>query len=540
MRKQTKLVAVLSAAALLAMGASMTSFAAGWERDEAGIWHYYDRDDELVTGSWQKDGAYFFYLDDDGEMLTNSWVDDEYYVDENGRMLVNSWIKTTMDDDYSDPEDGGEYWYYFGSRGRKVVDDSRKINGRTYFFNEDGEMLTGWHEDGEEAYYLGGEDEGWRAENQWLWLEKSGLNEDEDEYNLETVLGCTEDDDCDDEGWYWFQSNGRAYHGTARKRINGRYYLFNAHGQMLYEWINGAAHTVSSNAQLDGIATAGEASVSDMRYYNAVEEGWRADGWYEIEGSEDVGSENDTDWYYVDNGEIEYADGGEKDRATYDADGDPIYIQRIRINSRYFAFNEKGQMQTGLQYAKADNGFFYFDENGYQRTGRVTAVENDDDDYTYYFNTSNGRNGQGYNGLNNDYLYFNGKRLDADDDFRLYFYDGEIYLVNNRGKVQKTSKKYDIENRTINEDDVEVAISGKKVQSIKGANFEYTREELLAELYAIVNGTEDKTIVTDDLIVSVPFIQLYDDDLYSYTFSMSGERFIAGEGWFGLNQGNNN
>ena len=41
MRKQTKLVAVLSAAALLAMGASMTSFAAGWEKDDAGVWHYY-------------------------------------------------------------------------------------------------------------------------------------------------------------------------------------------------------------------------------------------------------------------------------------------------------------------------------------------------------------------------------------------------------------------------------------------------------------------------------------------------------------------
>ena len=24
-----------------------------------------------------------------------------------------------------------------------------------------------------------------------------------------------------------------------------------------------------------------------MRYYNAVEEGWRADGWYEISGSVD-------------------------------------------------------------------------------------------------------------------------------------------------------------------------------------------------------------------------------------------------------------
>lgn len=57
MRKQTKLVAVLSAAALLAMGASMTSFAAGWEKDDAGVWHYYDSDDEMVTGEWKKDGG---------------------------------------------------------------------------------------------------------------------------------------------------------------------------------------------------------------------------------------------------------------------------------------------------------------------------------------------------------------------------------------------------------------------------------------------------------------------------------------------------
>ena len=47
-----------------------------------------------------------------------------------------------------------------------------------------------------------------------------------------------------------------------------------------------------------------------MRYYNAVEEGWRADGWYEMDGSEDVGTDGDTDWYYVDDGEIKYADGG--------------------------------------------------------------------------------------------------------------------------------------------------------------------------------------------------------------------------------------
>lgn len=94
MRKQTKLVAVLSAAALLAMGASMTSFAAGWEKDDAGVWHYYDKDDEMVTGEWRKDGAKWFYLDEDGDMLMDSWVDDEYYVGADGAMLVNQWAKT--------------------------------------------------------------------------------------------------------------------------------------------------------------------------------------------------------------------------------------------------------------------------------------------------------------------------------------------------------------------------------------------------------------------------------------------------------------
>ena len=104
MRKQTKLVAVLSAAALLAVGASMTSFA-GWEKDEDGIWHYYDSDDEMVTDEWRKDGSKWFYLDEDGNMATDAWVDDEYYVGADGAMIKNDWIKTTADEDVSDPDD---------------------------------------------------------------------------------------------------------------------------------------------------------------------------------------------------------------------------------------------------------------------------------------------------------------------------------------------------------------------------------------------------------------------------------------------------
>ena len=56
MRKQTKLVAVLSAAALLALGASMTSFAAGWEKDEDGIWHEQQQDDADGCGYEKHEG----------------------------------------------------------------------------------------------------------------------------------------------------------------------------------------------------------------------------------------------------------------------------------------------------------------------------------------------------------------------------------------------------------------------------------------------------------------------------------------------------
>lgn len=542
MRKQTKLVAVLSAAALLAVGASMTSFA-GWEKDEDGIWHYYDSDDEMVEDEWRKDGSKWFYLDEDGNMLTDSWVDDEYYVGSDGAMLKNAWIKTTPDEDISDPDEDGDHWYYFDSKGKKVTDDSKKINGKTYYFDEDGQMLDGWHEDKGDVYYLGGEDEGWRAENQWLWLEKPGdADEDNDD---EQILDCADEDDCDDEGWYWFGSNGKMYKDTGKKKVNGRYYMFNEHGQMLYEWINNTPTKVNgtpSNAQLDGIATAGSATIEDMYYYNIVEEGWRGDGWYEIDGSEDVGTDSDTDWYYFDKGEAEHADATtKKDLATYDEDGEPVYVAKIKVDSskgkKYFAFNEKGQMQTGLQYIADDNGFYYFDDNGYMQDGKISDVECDDDTYDFYFNTKNGKNGQGYTGEKDNYLYFNGKRLEADDDYRLYYLNGDIYLVNSKGKVQSTksdSKKYDIENEGIETEDVNVTFTGKKVKSISvPGGEEYTADELVAEAKKIMKA--DGYDPSEDSLVSIPFIQLYDDDQYTYTVTGTGEKETVIVGWRGLN-----
>ena len=444
MRKQTKLVAVLSAAALLAMGASMTSFAAGWQKDDAGVWHYYDSDDDMVTDEWKKDGGKWFHLDDDGDMETSAWVD-EYYVGEDGAMLVNQWIKTTADEDTDDPTEDGDDWYYFDSKGKRVENKSKKINGQTYFFDTDGKMQYGWYEDPNSngnVYYLGDEDDGARKSG-WLWLAKPDEDADEDGEKAAAIeLG----DGADDEAWYWFGTNGKVYRDAKEKTINGRKYYFASTGQMLYEWINGVKRTTaspSSNAYLD--ATSANADADDVRYMNVVEEGWRADGWYEIDGSEALGAEGDTDWYYFKDGKAKKAD---KTKASDDngaAKNDDKYRAKIKINGKNFCFNEIGQMQTGLQ--KIGDAFYYFDDNGYMKTGKVSVEEDDGDTYTYYFETKNGDNGKGVTGEKSGYLYFNGKRLEADDDYKLYTVKGNYYLVNKNGKLQKsTGKAYKVEN----------------------------------------------------------------------------------------------
>ena len=151
-------------------------------------------------------------------------------------------------------------------------------------------------------------------------------------------------------------------------------------------------------------------------------------------------------------------------------------------------------MQTGLQFIPDDNAFYYFDDNGYMQTGKETNVEDDDDAYNFYFITKNGKNGQGQMGEKDGYLYFGGKRLEADDDYRIYYYKGEYYLVNNKGKIQDSkSKKYDVENGK-GLTDVVFEFDGDKISGIVS-----------------IDGKKKDT-AWDDLKdeATVPFIALYD------------------------------
>lgn len=98
MKKQTKLAVTVSAAALLAMGASMSSYAAAGWVEENGTWYYYDKDGNKVEDEWKKSGDSWYWLDSeqDGAMAVEKLIEDDdniYYVDADGVMVRNTWVK---------------------------------------------------------------------------------------------------------------------------------------------------------------------------------------------------------------------------------------------------------------------------------------------------------------------------------------------------------------------------------------------------------------------------------------------------------------
>ena len=276
MRKQTKVVAVASAAALLAIGASMTSFAAtGWV-EEDGTWYFYDSDGNRVEDTWKKSGDNWYWLDaeEGGAMAIDKLVeddDDTYYVDSNGVMVRNTWVKV-VNEDQDDESDPAEYIYYYmqgNGKAYKTKSDStqfKTIDGKRYAFDEDGKMLYGWinetHErvDAENwydegVYYLGQWDDG---------AMKTGWQK--------IYVQDNDDDDEEKEFWFNFKSNGQKRTGgdtvgeITEKKINGKKYGFDYRGVMTSQWT--IVRTYS-----DVVASGSGVNVKDWKYFSSPEDG---------------------------------------------------------------------------------------------------------------------------------------------------------------------------------------------------------------------------------------------------------------------------
>ena len=480
MRKQTKIAALISAAAVLSVGGAMTAFAAtGWQQ-ENGTWVYYNRNEEKVTETWQKSGDYWFYLDDNGEMATDSLIDDNgdtYYVDVNGVMVTNRWVAVD-NENAGEENEPNQWWYYFGANGKayKRSDSStgdvslKTINGKKYTFNTDGKMQYGWVKDGEtqhddnawqdSEYFFGDENDGSMAEG---WKEIA--IKDDQAADLQPGDNYWDEDQT---RWFYFKASGKKEKNQTGKTINGRKYGFDEYGRMNAGWITTAtaSNTKAADGGSQGIATYS----NSFLYYSTPEDGARSTkGWFKV-----------TPGYYLQRDK--YEDGSDY---WYYSDGNgKLTVNEIKtVNGKKYAFDNYGRMISGFvvlqmegntvgsgysskkivqkvdsdgtydtgdnynRFVKANDSLFrsgelksYFfggSDDGSMKTGKQT-VELDSEKYTFEFAKNGSNKGVGLNGMEDHKFYVGGKLTTADADSKI-----EIVILDSSNKLVAKSSVED-------------------------------------------------------------------------------------------------
>ena len=474
MRKQTKVVAVASAAALLAIGGAMTSFAAqGWV-EEDGTWYYYDKDGSRVEDEWKKSGDNWFWLDSEegGAMATDKLIEDDdktYYVDANGVMVTNTWVKV-VNENQDDEDDPAEYHYYYMQSNGKAYKGSgdkvskKTIDGKQYAFDEDGIMLYGWvDEDGT----MVNDEDGWADATYYFGSWEDGSMKTG--WQKISVYDNTDDKEDDYDYWFNFKANGKkrvqldngSEDTDATWKNNGKYYHFDTRGVMVYEWY--PTQNTTSNLH----------SASNWSYFNSPEDGAKVvKGWFKV-----VGPNEDTSFKELDSESFASVDGVKNEDARWyynDGREEGLVAGKIKkIKGKYYGFRpddgEKGgAMLKGLCALEMDgenivkvydddmdaddlddfldgvdagnytaNTYLYYfgnaddeDTDGAMKTGNVT-VNLDGETIQFKFRNNGGAEsrGRGVTGVEKgDYIYKFGKKIKADseDKYILVYASGDI------------------------------------------------------------------------------------------------------------------
>ena len=218
------------------------------------------------------------------------------------------WISVENEDYWSEQDEPEFLYYYYGRDGRALTSTWASINGQWYYFNEDSIMETGSIQVDGFNYYLG--EDGSRKTG-WVLLE--------DETDDPEII----------ESWYYFDNSGKRIEHAVDKKINGNYYTF-VDGKMQTGWFKLPA---AENAATASEAVKADASsISGYQYYD--EDGKRASGWRTIEGAEGISEEAEVYKFYFKNGVPHHAQSG---------------LELFSIDSKKYAFNTKGEMQTGKQ-----------------------------------------------------------------------------------------------------------------------------------------------------------------------------------------------
>jgi len=477
MRKQTK---ILVATALLALGASFTSMAAAktgtWNLEDEG-WMCYDKDGEEYEDEFCLSYGKEYYVGNDGLLVTSSWVDFEdeyYYVGSDGSKTVNDWRFVAPEDD----DDAEAEWFYFDAKGRRV-DGKKVIEGKTYYFDTDGVMLTGWVDTSASSYDEANtttgavycDETGARVASQWVktWAPNTDLEEAEE----------------DDKNWYYIKSTGAVQTGRNRD-IEGETYFFGTDGVMLSGW-------VGTNDDTTYVEMGGEnyINISDnytVYYCGSADQGWaKKDRWIKTWAPAEYyekDADEDQHWFYLaksgkvyipdsnsssDAMELKFADGSQSatdltQPAAFSASNASAKITLKEIDKKFYAFNDAGEMLSGFvavtnevpgEEATNGTGLYYFGgaDDGAMKMGSQIVEDNEGVEYKFFFGKSNSpanyyNKGVGVTGAASGELYENGLIQMADGDYpyevKTVTVNGAptYFIVDADGDIRTSQKNY--------------------------------------------------------------------------------------------------
>ena len=234
--------------------------------------------------------------------------DDGWYYYNNDGNLKTGWLQL------------GETYYYLDGNdpehpGRMACDEKKTINGYNYFFNTSGAMQTGWVRRPEGWYYA------YPGGNQPVgWVKTGGY-------------------------WYYLDQNNEEYPGLMAHDqtliIGNTEYVFKSGGAMYTGWryVSGEGY-----------------------YYYDENSGQKISGWKSVNGN----------WYYL------------------DPSNNKIMVSNSwkQINGYWYYFVSSGEMAKGWKYINGN--YYYLANDGVMRTGWQ-----DIDGYRYYFYKENEAGGWG-------------------------------------------------------------------------------------------------------------------------------------------------
>ena len=329
MKKQKKFGLVLAAAAVISVSVASLVGARGWVQQGAD-WYYLDGNNDPVTETIQSSGSAKFYLGENGAMVRDYFLEDDgngntYYFGSNGAMVTNTWvaIDSSVVDATGDyvPDN---YWYYFQSSGKAMKGNTSglkkaTIDGKKYAFNLNGQMAVGWVDENGDTispdnsnpfdgalYYCGGDNDG-ALRSGWVTYYDGYSDADGGKADYTNL-------------YFYFNPSNNQLVKDDTKKINGRTYAFDELGVMLSGW---------------DVYEEGRLLTNKTTYFSGEDDGHQVkSGWvYAVPSAkidEDLNNDNEEKYMY------------------FSSDGNMKTSEIAKINGKYYVFDTKGVMKTGI------------------------------------------------------------------------------------------------------------------------------------------------------------------------------------------------